>query len=302
MKVKVIAKLNKRLWPSTRNAALPNPLIPNDILEVVEEVQGEAPPSSDNTKWYKTNEGFYVWSEGVENISKENLILKVTGNTFDVGKLAGTYWQNHFASLALRDDIFRSIGRFEIEGRPEFVATGFCINDQYLLTCRHVAREFATGPGNSDRWTIRKNVRCKIDFLADGIGHTKCVVGKNVRIDRVSDLALVEFTPASDQQQLSPLELAPAGIDVTSDDPLVVIGYPAENFDRTKKLSTALVAKKYKKSVAYDTIVRKGSSGSPVLNASLQLVGVHTATETIDGSLTSWASHHETIRKFVSTI
>ncbi|HNH61928.1 MAG TPA: hypothetical protein PLS80_17960, partial [Cyclobacteriaceae bacterium] len=69
MKVKVIAKLNKRLWPSTRNTPLPDPLIPNDILEVVEEVRGEAPPSSENSTWYKTDKGFYVWSEGVQDLS-----------------------------------------------------------------------------------------------------------------------------------------------------------------------------------------------------------------------------------------
>lgn len=66
MKVKVIAKLNKRLWPSTRNKPLPHPLLPNDILHVVEEVEGEA-VAANNNKWYKIDKGFYVWSGGVVN-------------------------------------------------------------------------------------------------------------------------------------------------------------------------------------------------------------------------------------------
>jgi|GEM_PF-3914019 len=66
MKAKVISKLNKRLWPSTKNTPLPNPLVPNDLLDVLEEVEGEAVIPTNN-KWYKTDKGFYVWSGGVSN-------------------------------------------------------------------------------------------------------------------------------------------------------------------------------------------------------------------------------------------
>jgi len=64
MKARVISKLNKRLWPSTKNTPLPNPLNPNDIIEVIEEVDGEAVIPANN-KWYKTDKGFYVWSGGI---------------------------------------------------------------------------------------------------------------------------------------------------------------------------------------------------------------------------------------------
>lgn len=65
MKVKVIAKLNKRLWPSTKNTPLPNPHLPGDIIEVESEVEGEAPLNATNTRWYKAKGGYYVWSGGV---------------------------------------------------------------------------------------------------------------------------------------------------------------------------------------------------------------------------------------------
>jgi subtilisin family serine protease len=71
MKAKVIAKLNKRLWPSTKNTPLPNPLIPNDIIEILEEVEGEAITPTNNT-WYKTDKGFYVWSGGVSLFNNYN--------------------------------------------------------------------------------------------------------------------------------------------------------------------------------------------------------------------------------------
>jgi subtilisin family serine protease len=64
MKAKVIAKLNKRLFPSTQNIPLPDPLRPNDIIEVVEKVTGEALTAANNI-WYKTDAGFFVWSGGV---------------------------------------------------------------------------------------------------------------------------------------------------------------------------------------------------------------------------------------------
>lgn len=41
MKVKVIAKLNKRLWPSTKNTPLPNPHLPGDIIEVESELKAK---------------------------------------------------------------------------------------------------------------------------------------------------------------------------------------------------------------------------------------------------------------------
>jgi len=66
MKARVISRLNKRLWPSTKNTPLPNPLNPNDLIEVIEEVDGEAVIPT-NKKWYKTNKGFYVWSGGTRN-------------------------------------------------------------------------------------------------------------------------------------------------------------------------------------------------------------------------------------------
>lgn len=63
MKVKVIAKLNKRLWPSTSNVPLPEPLIPGDIVEIDKIVEGEYIHPSNN-KWYKAINGFYFWSGG----------------------------------------------------------------------------------------------------------------------------------------------------------------------------------------------------------------------------------------------
>lgn len=66
MKARVIARLNKRLWPHADNVPLPNPLQPNDIIEITEVVQGTPPLNSTNPTWYKTSGNYYVWSGGVE--------------------------------------------------------------------------------------------------------------------------------------------------------------------------------------------------------------------------------------------
>ena len=298
MKVKVIAKLNKRLWPSTKNTPLPNPLIPNDILEVVEEVDGEAPDSSANKKWYKTDKGFYVWSEGVQNISRENLIIKITNNTFDSQQLSNTWWASHFPLLHTRSDIFSAVGRFEIKDRPKFFATGFCISERYLLTCRHVVREFATG--ESSHWKIKKDSTCTINFQAEGTGlKNTYALGKDVRIHLSADLAMVEYKIKEDQPPPTRLQLAPPEYFLNPDDPLVLIGHPAETFKGIKHLSTASFKERFNKSIAYSSIVEKGSSGSPVLNNELQVVGVHSGVNPVSGSLSPWASHHQIIHEFL---
>ncbi len=69
MKARVISRLNKRLWPSTKNTPLPNPLNPNDVVDITTEIDGEAVIAT-NSKWYKTDKGFYVWSGGVEPIKE----------------------------------------------------------------------------------------------------------------------------------------------------------------------------------------------------------------------------------------
>ena len=83
MKARVISRLNKRLWPSTKNTPLPNPLNPNDVIEVIEEVDGEAVIPT-NKKWYKTDKGFCVWSGGlsgaIEATKAQSVILSDTAS------------------------------------------------------------------------------------------------------------------------------------------------------------------------------------------------------------------------------
>lgn len=71
MKVKVIARLNKRPLPATNNTPLPDPLSPHDILEIVEIVPGEEVRPGNN-RWLKTDKGFFVWSGGVVSLLNYN--------------------------------------------------------------------------------------------------------------------------------------------------------------------------------------------------------------------------------------
>jgi len=83
MKARVIANINKRLWPSLANKPLANPLRPNDLIDVIDEVEGEAPPNSTNTKWYKIKQGYYVWSGGVNVIA-------------DAGQTSYDWWHTQY--------------------------------------------------------------------------------------------------------------------------------------------------------------------------------------------------------------
>ncbi len=92
MRAKVISRINKRLWPSTRNTPLPHPLNPNDVIEVLEEVEGEAVTPTNN-KWYKTDRGFYVWSGGVD--AKATTDLRLLSEVQGLSNTAN-YWIKFF--------------------------------------------------------------------------------------------------------------------------------------------------------------------------------------------------------------
>jgi hypothetical protein len=302
MRARIIIKVNKRLWPNTANKKLRKPLRPNDIIEVAEEVVGEEFRS--NKIWYKTNEGFYIWSGAAEVLPPENEILEVKNDSIIPQQFKGEFWRNKFQMLSQRPDIFSPIGRIEIIGQPGFVATGFCIKGNYVLTCYHVAVELATGPNNSPHWQLKNGVNCLIDFRYEVNGlSNKFAIKKNVIVSLNSriDLAILEFDPAGNQMQVPSLDLAGDHDIIEPNNPLALIGHPAENLGGFKRLSTGSVYKMYDDVVAYSTIAKKGSSGSPVFNEACHVVAIHSASKSIDGKTRQWGSHHGTIRTFINT-
>jgi subtilisin family serine protease len=68
-RVRVNRLLNKRLFPSTSGEPLPEPLQPNDIITVVEEVEGEA-VTLGNPKWLRTDKNFLVHSSGTSALEE----------------------------------------------------------------------------------------------------------------------------------------------------------------------------------------------------------------------------------------
>ncbi len=78
MKVTVINRLNKRNFPTTEgNVPLANPLLPGDIIDVVEEVRGTYHGNPPNDIWYKTSNGYYVWSGGTRQNHESILAPRV---------------------------------------------------------------------------------------------------------------------------------------------------------------------------------------------------------------------------------
>lgn len=66
-RVRIDRVLNKRLLPSTSGAPLPEPLQPNDVVTVVEEIQGE-PVTPGNTIWFRTDQNFVIYSGGTSPV------------------------------------------------------------------------------------------------------------------------------------------------------------------------------------------------------------------------------------------
>lgn len=195
----------------------------------------------------------------------------------------------------------QAVGRIELRHHPffEWVGTGWLVDEDLIVTNRHVAEVFARHEGT--RFVFRRNVieqqdmEASIDFLEE-IGRPEDLTFElqdifHIENDAGPDIALLQVTPRDD------VDLA-TRIDLTDRPPAVgdevaVIGYPARDsripdqalmqqifgnvYDK-KRLAPGQVSRLRSDALLHDCSTLGGNSGSVVLDLKTgRAVGLHFA-------------------------
>jgi endonuclease G len=193
------------------------------------------------------------------------------------------------------------VGRVEIrDHRLDYVGTGWMLDEDILVTNRHVAELFAAARGGGFSFMSDGDgrlLRVRVDFLREHerAGARRLDVAAVLFMespgDARPDMALVRLARGADGLP-APIELDDAAVRYDGD--VAVIGYPAEDhrndlfamreiFGRTygvKRLSPGKVAGVRGDGVvfAHDCSTLGGNSGSPVINlATGRACGLHFA-------------------------
>ncbi len=214
---------------------------------------------------------------------------------------ASEVWRSRLQTAAgALHDATAAVGRIDLRGHPElqWVGTGWLVDDDTVLTNRHVAREFGRGTGEQFTFTsgIAGPIRASIDFLHEVDRRDQLtfqIVGiLHIEDDDGPDMALLRVDRTGSAQPLaSPIALAPAAL--SEGQQVAVIGYPARDsripdqklmqsifgdvYDR-KRLAPGQITGIQPGMLLHDCSTLGGNSGSVVLDLTTgQAVGLHFA-------------------------
>jgi endonuclease G, mitochondrial len=201
----------------------------------------------------------------------------------------------HQATLAT--NVIPAIGRVELFHHPDFtwVGTAWMIDQQVMVTNRHVAQVFAKAQGSgfvfvNNHFGVK--VEAKIDFREEYQIPTANEVAISdilfIANDSGPDLAFLKLK--NSPHGINPLELADH--EVKNRDPIAVIGYPAldtrnDGVVMSRIFSDIFDVKRFapgqvsfvdgsQQTFQHDCTTLGGNSGSPVINyESGKVVGLH---------------------------
>ncbi|MBO6632795.1 MAG: trypsin-like peptidase domain-containing protein, partial [Psychroserpens sp.] len=196
-------------------------------------------------------------------------------------------------------EVIKSVGRIEVNGHPnlDWVGTGWLYKDDYIITNRHVAKEFARKRGSE--FVFKKTFwgdqyECKIDFKEE-IGSSKSVeyaLHKVVYIapENGPDVAVLKIKWTDNNSKFASLILAD---EIIKDETIAIIGYPARdsrtnipedqlrifsNVFNKKRLAVGEIdyIDKHLQFFVHDCTTLGGNSGSPVIDIeSKKVYGLH---------------------------
>ncbi|WP_067028853.1 DNA/RNA non-specific endonuclease [Allomuricauda sp. CP2A] len=229
-------------------------------------------------------------------------VLEIRDDSFDVNEPELDFWKDILKKNKKGlTKVIPSIGRIELAGHPslDWVGTGWLYQDDYIITNRHVAQEFATRLG--ERFVFKRNFlneaySCSIDFKEELNNPTSksYVIGKVLHIEPESgyDMAILQIVWDDNNAKFPSLELANKLI---TDETIATIGYPARD-SRTKipedqiRIFSDVFDKKRlavgeidyvdpdKQFFIHDCTTLGGNSGSPIVDIETQKVyGLHFA-------------------------
>lgn len=191
----------------------------------------------------------------------------------------------------------RAVGRIDLENNPRFdwVGTGWLVDEDTIVTNRHVASEFARADGN--QFTFRSGLlgtmSASIDFLHE-VDSTVAYVFDiqeilHIEPDNGPDMAFLRVRTRDSRKLAAPIGLAQTP--PTADEQVAVIGYPARdsrvpetdlmdrifgNVYNKKRLAPGQLIGLGPNEMQHDCSTLGGNSGSVVLSLrSGEAVGLH---------------------------
>ncbi len=229
-------------------------------------------------------------------------VLEIRNDSFDVNEPELDFWKDILKKNKKGlTNVIPSVGRIELEGHPsiDWVGTGWLFRENYIITNRHVATEFAKRAG--DNFVFRRNFlneefNCSIDFKEelDNEEIKEYRIGKILHIEPDSgyDMAILKVIWNGNNAKFQSLELAEK---LEIDQTVATIGYPARdsrtnivddqirifsNMFNKKRLAVGEIdyIDSNNRFFVHDCTTLGGNSGSPVVDIETQKVyGLHFA-------------------------
>jgi endonuclease G len=206
-----------------------------------------------------------------------------------------------------------AVGRIEVANHPRFewIGTGWLIDDDIVVTNRHVANEFGRREGSGfvfRQGSANRAMTANIDFLEefDRSDSREFRLRRILHIegDEGPDMALLQVEPVKGQDLAAPIALASGK--ARQDQQVAVIGYPAKDsripdqqlmqdifgdvFDK-KRLAPGQITGSEEASLLHDCSTLGGNSGSVVLDLeSGKALGLHFAGRFLEANFAVPAS------------
>jgi endonuclease G, mitochondrial len=167
-------------------------------------------------------------------------VVLIQNNTFVPSTIENAEMRNRLEQARKRlEAAIPSVGRIELENSSyDWVGTGWLVDENIIVTNRHVAAIFGTrqGDGFVFRVSGRREVRARIDFLEErGV----VVPQKEFQLTRIlyieddqqgrPDIAFLQVARSSSDNQGLAKPVALANRIPSKGDAVAVIGYPAED-------------------------------------------------------------------------
>jgi endonuclease G, mitochondrial len=231
-------------------------------------------------------------------------ILLVQGNTFTSGSVENTVLRERLEQARKRiETAIPAVGRIELENSPyEWVGTGWLVDENVVVTNRHVATVF--GLGKDDQFTFRmgsggRPIRARIDYLEERGIVVPQIEFQITRILHIEedlegrpDIAFLQVARRSSENEALPRPIELTERTPETGDSVVVLGYPAKDsripepeymeqyfggiYD-VKRLAPGLLMNSADPTqICHDCTTLGGNSGSVVLDTrSGKAVGLH---------------------------
>ncbi len=270
-------------------------VLPGELQKIIDKLT-KARKIPSIKEFDQTVKEFQVQKIITDGVLRPSFIIR--DNTFDPS--TSDYWEitlSEYSSILSRK--LPSIGRINLLNHTHlgYAGTGFLIDENIVMTNRHVAEHFVDFKNGQYNWKVNSNgpIKAGIDYNEEAGGPS------DVWIELTKTL-YIEPSPGPDiaffkvnmDNAIEPMELS---TDITIDDAVVTIGYPTKKeyqpdfIERLiklvyggkfeiKRLSPGYIKKMSSNILEHDCSTLWGNSGSPILEIETgKVIGMHQGSE-----------------------